>query len=155
MPRPIAQRCSIQPFFAQASGRDVFEDEGQTVVVSQDTGRNRENEEYRYAITTDRWKYLRIEEAGGGVRDELYDLVEDPYELREVSEVNAGTVAKFAQLLDSTLEDQRSRADAFRDGKPPETREMSADLAKELQALGYAAGSEENGDGDGGDDDGE
>lgn len=139
---------AFQPLFAQASGRDVLAEDGRTVVVSQDTGRDRENDEYRYAITTDRWKYLRIEQGDGGIRHELYDLTADPFELRDVALEHPDRVATFGDLLEETLAGQRARADAFRDGKPPETREMSAELARELEALGYAGGTS-GGDQDG------
>ncbi len=53
------------------------------------------------AIRTERWKYIRYLDLDG--MDELYDLREDPYEMRNVigEAPNAETVAKLGKELDA------------------------------------------------------
>ena len=58
------------------------------------------------AVRTDRWKYIRYVELEG--MDELYDLREDPYEMRNLFGQPAGRAvlpdlrARLARLVDGS-----------------------------------------------------
>ena len=76
----------LDALLPQASGRDALAPNARSLpIFSQDTGRARAANEQRSALTTDRWKFLRVEEKGGGVRRQLFDRDTDRFELNDVS----------------------------------------------------------------------
>ena len=77
---------ALAPLLAQSSGRDVLKENlPPRAVVSQETGRLRGADEFRYALTEDRWKLVYIERKGGAGQSLLFDLEADPFELADVS----------------------------------------------------------------------
>ena len=124
----------------QPSGRDALApDAAPRPILSQDTGRERA-QAHRVALTAGRWKYFRIAELDGRVRDALYDLASDPYELRDVADDHADRVAALRRLTEAELAAERARGEALRNGLPPETRPLDPEIARQLEALGYASG---------------
>jgi arylsulfatase len=126
----------------QPSGRDVLANGSDSrPILSQDTGRER-GQPYRVALTAGRWKYFRIEEPGGSVRDGLYDLEQDPFELEDVAPQHPERVEGFRQLVEERVREQLARGQVLRGGRPIETRALDPALAEQLEALGYATGEE-------------
>ena len=122
----------------QASGRDVLAPGAPSLpIFSQDTGRERDAAEQRYALTTDRWKFFRVEEKGGGVRHQLFDLDADPFERSDVSSQHPEVTEPLAAALRLTLDAQRSKGSALHDGRLPATTPPDPVLVEQLRALGY------------------
>jgi arylsulfatase len=123
---------------AQASGRDVLAPGARSQPVpSQDTGRERPGAEFRWALTTDRWKYFRVEQPDGGVRQQLFDRGADPFELRDVSDRHPEVMQPLAAALQLALDAQRSKGSALHDGQTPATTPPDPALLEQLRALGY------------------
>ena len=122
----------------QASGRDVLAAGARSLpVFSQDTGRERDAREQRYALTTDRWKFFRVEQRDGGVRRQLFDRSADPYELSDVSAQHPEVTEPLSAALQLTLDAQRSKGSALHDGHLPATTPPDPVLLEQLRALGY------------------
>ncbi|HEY8154043.1 MAG TPA: sulfatase-like hydrolase/transferase, partial [Myxococcota bacterium] len=129
---------ALSALLPQASGRDVLAPGARSLpVVSQDTGREREASEQRYALTTDRWKFFRVEEKDGGVRLQLFDRSADPYELSDVSDRHPEVTQPLAAALSLALDAQRRKASELHDGKAPATTPPDPELLEQLRALGY------------------
>ncbi len=127
----------FETFLAQASGRDaLLEADAPGGVFSQDVDRKRGTPGYRYALTTHRWKYFRHEN-GAPLREELYDLRADPFELTDVSREHQDVAAALRGELAARLEAQRARATELRGGEAPETRAADPAIQEQLRALGY------------------
>jgi len=123
---------------SQASGRDVLAPGARSLpVFSQDTGRERDASEQRYALTTDRWKFFRVEQRDGGVRHQLFDRSADRYELSDVSAQHPEVTEPLAAALQLTLDAQRSKGSALHDGRLPATTPPDPELLEQLRALGY------------------
>ena len=126
----------------QPSGRDALAAGAlPRPILSQDTGRER-GAPQRVALSAGRWKYFRIEELDGRVHDALYDLETDPFELADVAARHPDRVLALRRLAEAELAAQNARGEALRSGRPPETRPLDPEIAKQLQALGYATGAE-------------
>jgi arylsulfatase len=124
----------------QASGRNALAPGYEPgAILGQDTGRARDGP-YRVAVTADRWKYFRIEEPGGAVRELLFDLEADPHELRDVSAARPEVVHRLRAALEERIASQSARGAALRDGREPETRPVDPETLDQLRALGYAVG---------------
>jgi arylsulfatase len=91
-----------------------------------------EEEDALYSARSDRWRFTLNRATGTG---ELYDLIEDPGEIRDVADANPGVVASFRELLDR--QEERDRALATRVGPPGAPVALDPHLRRELQALGY------------------
>jgi len=126
----------LEPLLAQASGRDALAG-GSRALVAQDTGRVHDRPGYRYALTTPRWKYFRIEDDGTLSGEELYDRASDPFELEDVAARHPQVVAQLRELLALRLDRQRERGAALRGGDPPPVRAVDPELREQLRALGY------------------
>jgi arylsulfatase len=123
----------------QASGRDALADEAaSTPTLGQDTGRERDGP-HRFALRAGRWKYFRIEEPGGAVRDALYDLERDPFELEDVAALQPERALALRGVLEALVRRLRERGEALRGGRAPETRPLDPETIEQLEALGYAA----------------
>ena len=122
----------------QASGRDVLAPGARSLpVLSQDTGRERNATEQRYALTTDRWKFFRVEGKDGDVRHQLFDRNADPYELSDIAAQHPEVTEPLAAALQLALDAQRSKGSALRDGRAPATTPPDPVLLEQLRALGY------------------
>jgi arylsulfatase A-like enzyme len=122
----------------QASGRDVLAPGARSLpVVSQDTGRERAASEQRFALTTDRWKFFRVEQTDGGVGRQLFDLRADPYELSDVSVRHPEVTEPLASALQLALDAQRRKGSELHDGQAPATTSPDPVLLEQLRALGY------------------
>jgi arylsulfatase len=137
----LLSRLPRSPFGAllpQASGRDVLAPGARSLpIVSQDTGRERPDTGYRWALTTERWKLIRIEEPGGQVRRQLFDRSADRYELKDVSERHPEVVGPLSAALQLALDAQRSRGAELHGGQAPATTQPNPKLLEQLRALGY------------------
>lgn len=123
---------------SQASGRDVLAPGTRSLpIFSQDTGRERDANEQRYALTTDRWKFFRVEQKEGGARRQLFDRSADRYELNDVSSQHPEVTGRLAAALQLTLDAQRSKGSALHDGQAPATTLPDPVLLERLRALGY------------------
>jgi len=124
----------------QASGRDALAaGAAPRPILSRDTGRER-GQPHRVALSAGRWKYFRIEELDGRVRDALYDLESDPFELDDVAAQHPERALALRRLTEAELGAEAARGEALRSGRPPETRPVDPEVARQLEALGYATG---------------
>lgn len=127
----------LSELLAQASGRDALATERAPLpVLSQDTGRLRDAP-YRHALTTARWKYFRIEGQDGSVSELLFDLANDPFELRDLSAERPEVTQRFRAALSAELAARTARGELLRGGEAPRTREEDPAVIEQLRALGY------------------
>jgi arylsulfatase A-like enzyme len=135
---------ALARFKQGTSGRDALAASRQdTGVFSQDTGRRRDAA-YRYALTSERWKYFRIENREGPPGEELYDLHRDPHELEDVAAAHPEVAARLGAELQAQREAQQARARRLRGDVRPRLGEADPELLRELRALGYVAAGEED-----------
>ena len=78
----------------------------------------------KFFVRSDRWKYIRATEDP----DELYDLVADPNELRDLHDANPDAAARLGGILDAALARHPDRVI---------TVEPSEEVRRGLEALGY------------------
>ncbi len=129
----------LSTFVRDTSGNDVLATGAvpAPLVLSQDTGRERETADYRYTLTSDTWKYFRVEREGERVRDQLFDLTKDPFELHDLAEEKPQETAVLRQQLEARVAELRARGEALRSGRPPATVDASPEVLEQLRALGY------------------
>jgi len=125
-------------FLDKALGSDVlavgFEP---TAVLSQDTSRARD-EPFKYALTSEGFKYFRVEHASGRIEEWLFDLGVDPHELRDVSGTHTELLATMREELLETVAERKQRGVALRAGAAAVAEEQTdPQLLRELCALGY------------------
>ncbi len=95
-----------------------------------------------HSLTTPRWRLIRRK---GGDHD-LYDLENDPFELRDVSADHPELFARLDTQLRHSITEQKRRNGWYYDGAKlsddlsPEERER---LRKELEAIGYTEGDDD------------
>jgi arylsulfatase A-like enzyme len=129
---------AFEPFFEQASGRDVFAGNGDgRFVLSQDSGQKMGKPDYRYSLTTERWKYIWFPD-GDDEEDLLYDLTADPFELRDVSEENREVALALRDSLRAQLAAQTERGSELGGGQEVTEVPVDSMVLEELRALGYA-----------------
>lgn len=128
-----------EAFLAQSSGRDVLDSEYEDrAILSQDTGRERsEDVPFRYALSSGRWKLIRLEHKDGRVEEELYDRERDPHELRDSARIHVETRQKLSAELDAILATLRERGTSLREVNESATRDADRQVLEELEALGY------------------
>jgi arylsulfatase len=124
----------------QPSGRDALADAAAAAILSQDTGRERAGP-HRFALRAGPWKYFRIEDREGGIRDALYHLESDPFELQDVAARHPERTAALRRAVEAQTRALAARGEVLRAGRPAETRPLAPELQQQLEALGYAAGS--------------
>jgi arylsulfatase A-like enzyme len=138
----LLSRLPGSPFAAllhQASGRDALAPGARSLpIFSQDTGRQRPDTGYRWALTSDRWKLIRTLEPDGRVRRQLFDRSADPFELQDVSEGHPQVVEPLSAALEAALDAQRRKGAELRDRRAPATTPPDPALLEQLRALGYA-----------------
>jgi arylsulfatase len=86
--------------------------------------------ENAYALTTSGWKYTRSESGA----EQLYDLIDDPFELIDVVENYPDVAENFRERFLEQLEQQHQRALALGSGQQMRLEES---VIEELKALGY------------------
>ena len=125
---------------AQATGASAVSDSFEERPVFSMASSERE-----LALTTSRWKFVRRSDGD----EALYDLREDPFELRDVKEDHEEIAASFAARLDASLAEQRSRRAVLGAGgvEPTLSPEEERRLLEDLKELGYA-GDDAPDDGD-------
>lgn len=138
----------LDGILAQASGRDRLANASEWQVLSQDSGRFREADGYRYALTTPRWKYIRQEDDSGPTLELLFDLEADPFELRDLSAERPEVLAEVRERLAGEL---AGRLERGRELRPDELPEAPPDpgLLQQLRELGYVIEDEERPEGEG------
>ena len=85
----------------------------------------------RYAIRTPEWKYLHSED---GTTHQLFDLVRDPEERRDVSATEPAQVARMRELLALALSQRELDVSSFLE--PPDD-EHRKEVEDRLRSLGY------------------
>lgn len=124
-------------FTGQARGRDVLAEGFDERPVFGMSIRKEDS----FALTTPRWKYVLRER----IEDDLFDRLEDPHELSDVSASHPDVAEGLRAELLATVREQRERGRWFgvREGSTdaPPTDEERRQL-EELRALGYAEGEE-------------
>ncbi len=121
----------------QASGRDALADDFvEAPVLSQDTGRHNRTEPFRYSLTGPRWKYFRTEGADAA-GESLYDLHEDPFELRDVASSEGEVLAGMRQALLAEIGERTRRGSELRGGDGTATLPADPEIVEQLRALGY------------------
>lgn len=121
-------------FLGQTSGHAGAGSEG---VLSHDTGRKIGLPGYRYALTGDRWKYLRVIGEGTDFEESLFDLRADPHELEDVAARNPKTVAALAEEMDRVIASQGSRGQELRARAGEEDEPVDSVVLEQLRSLGY------------------
>jgi arylsulfatase A-like enzyme len=126
----------LELILAQSSGRDRLTRRSELQVLSQDSGRFRADAGYRYALTTPRWKYIRVESEKGPSQELLFDLDADPFELQDLAAKRPKVLAEMRGRLS---EDLARRLERGRELRPDELPEAPPDpgLLQQLQELGY------------------
>lgn len=81
-----------------------------------------------HSLTGERWKFVR--HADG--REQLFDLGQDPFELRDVAPEQTARMAELRATLEAELAAQRSRAP-----RGPERSELGTGELEGLRELGY------------------
>jgi len=127
-------------FLAQARGANALADDFmQRPLFSMSPPRRGD-----LALTTGRWRALH--RAAGD--HALYDLENDPFELKNVLKENGELFAKLDAQLQHLLAEQKKRHAWYYDGNAPPADDLTPEererLRKELEAIGYTE------DGDGG-----
>jgi len=134
----LVESDAFAGFRQQASGRDVLARGWRPrAVLSQESGRRFLGLERRKALTSNGWKYVRVERRIGEFHEELYDLRSDPHELGSVHENHPEIVRALADSIERILSLQEKRASLLQGSA--ETVEEFADsgLIEELRSLGY------------------
>ena len=128
----------FEPFLEKAIGSNVLAPGFQPgPVLSQDTSRARD-EPFKYALTSDRYKYFRIEHGSGRVEERLFDLEVDPYELRDIAKTHTEVRDEMREQLLAMISDRQERGRALRAGASTVVDEATdPQLVRELCALGY------------------
>jgi len=129
---------AFDAFLEQASGWDVFAGSGrERFLLSQDTGQKMGEAGYRYSLTTERWKYIWFP-GGDGDEDRLYDLAEDPFELRDLSGERAEIVGVLRDSLRAQVALWAERGRGLHEEGAPTEIPVDSITLEELKALGYA-----------------
>lgn len=125
-------------FLDNALGQNVLAPGFQpTSVLSQDTSRVRD-EPFKYALTSEGFKYFRVEHGSGRVEEWLFDLGVDPHELHDVSETHVELLVAMREELLVAVAERKRRGVALRAGAAPVVEEQTdPQLLRELCALGY------------------
>jgi len=128
----FAPRGVFDAFLAQATGRDALAgDFDVRPVFSQDSGSKKQKLEFRYALSTDQWKYIAYPFREEGARDLLFHLSTDPFELND----RAAQDHAVAAGLRDTLESRIARfAEA---GGAAVGAAVDSVVMEQLKALGY------------------
>lgn len=82
------------------------------------------------ALTDGRWMAIR-----GTTSTELYDLEDDPHEVRDMAAAQASTAAAMGSRIDAI------RTASPTSSMPPGARTISPDVRERLKALGYVGGT--------------
>jgi len=125
-------------FTAQMSGVDVLDPDFETrPVLSQTSTRQEEyGGELTFALTTERWKFIRAAESGTEL---LFDLHADPFELDNVVEQHAEVRNYLRAVLDELVREQTARGAEFRAGG---TEQVSPADMDALRSMGYGGDDE-------------
>lgn len=135
---PRLEAPAFEPFLEQASGRDVLAYHVDPhPVLSQDTGRVRDRPDYRFALTTPHWKYVRGYDGERAVSEQLYDRKRDPYELSDLAAERPEVTGPLRSTLETAITTQRARGESLRAGETPAPPVADAALRAQLCALGY------------------
>jgi arylsulfatase len=134
--RGLLPALPLGSFPGAGSGRDVLAGAGSPGArLSLDSGRLGSRPGYRVALTTPRWKYFRSDGAGG--REQLYDLVDDPFELRDAAAQHPEVLAGLRADLEGQLSARIARGQALRGAAASEAGPPQPELVERLRALGY------------------
>jgi arylsulfatase A-like enzyme len=119
-------------FLEQMSGVDVLSPDfsPRPVLSSSSLRRIEDGFDLELSLTSDRWKYRR--RADG--REELYDLVIDPFELEDLSTEHPRILADQRTRLLELYAKQRERGRALGSGM---RRDLSPEEVRQLESLGY------------------
>ena len=122
-------------FQSQLRGVDLLAEsfEPRPVVATTSARKERTDNLDEASLITDRWKYVRRGTMGAS----LFDLIEDPYELRDVSVLYPDLCDELDALLSSQMAGQTSRGTGH-------TRPATQDEIDGLKALGYGGDSDED-----------
>ena len=129
---------ALAPVLALASGRDVLAEGARSLpVLSVDSLRKDVTGESRSALTSERWKFYRVEREDGGVDHLLFDLVADPFELTDVAAQHPVEVKQLDAALQVALDARARTGFELRGGKEPTTTPADPETVEQLRALGY------------------
>jgi len=133
-----------QEFLAQARGRNVLADDFEERPVFTMSPKS-QNES---SLTTHRWRFIHRPDG----EDALYDLENDPYELKDVKSENPKIHSAFKQQLDAMVKEQRTRRRYYARGivNAKLTAAEETEQADALKKLGYVEGEGDEGE-EGGD----
>lgn len=122
-------------FKRQLRGLDALDPafEVRPIVATTSARKERTDNLDEQSVITNRWKYIRRGAAGMS----LYDLLEDPFELHDVSVLFPAVCDDLEATLASELAGQRARSGG-------RTRAATAEEIEALQALGYGGRGEDD-----------
>lgn len=135
--RVPALPATLEGFLERARGRDALAGGAGAAVLSRDTGREREVDYRRSALTGERWKYILFEYDDGTRDERLFDLRSDPHELTDRSAEEPALCAELRSELLARVRALEARGDELRGGQPHARSEEDPELVEALKDLGY------------------
>lgn len=127
---------AFEAFTQQVSGRNALLPEAR-YILSQDTGRDRGDDPFKYSLTGARYKYFRIEYPNGDVGESLYDLSQDPHELNDLAPSAPPELATLRAVMNEQLAKQRKRGIEIQGESGLSSVDASDEVLDELEDLGY------------------
>jgi arylsulfatase A-like enzyme len=94
--------------------------------------RLRFGEEELRSYRTERWKYIRFINDNKIVREKLFDIKNDPAELRDFSRIERSKTEEFSRLLDKMIQEDRKKAVSKKTAFA-----MDEETRRKLKSLGY------------------
>lgn len=135
---------------AQSAGRDALAGDAPTPVFSQESGapwRVADGAPPRVALTGPRYKLIHdpattdsaIDSTASDITaaDQLFDLHQDPHELRNLAAELPEVVEEMRQILRAQLDQQRRRRARFFEGRLQPQPETDPEIEEQLRSLGY------------------
>ncbi len=124
-------------FLEQVSGRDVLADQTGPGAVSQETGRQLGDPDYRRSLTTEDWKLIWVERPAQLPALQLFDRRKDPHELENLADSEPAIAHRLLEKLRTARSQHEARGRELRVGVDSPTESLTPEQLEQLKALGY------------------